>query len=116
MDRSGTGAFIVEITPPKFPKVDRRLIGTWKSDAKRTIAGWTWTKKPSTKNLKTFNSIFGRWEMIFDRSKVISQLPDGKWEYSRRYQVLGTDERSVVIVIYGKPAVKDPQKYPDLGI
>ena len=53
--------------------------------------------------------------MIFGRTKVISRLSNGKWEYSRRYKVLGVDERSVVVVIYGKYQVKNPKKFPTLN-
>jgi hypothetical protein len=30
---------------PSFPKWDKRLLGVWKSDRRRTFRDWTWTKK-----------------------------------------------------------------------
>ena len=101
---------------PKIPKVDRRLIGTWKSDARRTIAEWTWRKKPSRQNLKALEFIFGKLQVTFDRSREISRLPDRKWKQSQRYKVLGVDGGSVAIILYGGLEIKDRKRYPLDGL
>ena len=102
--------------PPRFPKTDRRLVGTWKSDAARTLAEWKWGKKPSLKAQRSLEALFGKLEISYSRHKVVSVLPDRRWKQSRRYKVLGVDEKSVAIVQYGKLEIEGHEKYWQEGL
>jgi hypothetical protein len=96
---------------PRFPGADKRLLGTWKSDKRRTFAEWNWKKNTSPKKKAQLKSFFGNLEITYTRTKVVSVLRYRKWAQARRYAVLATDDTSVVIVRFGKAEVKDRQKY-----
>ena len=101
---------------PSFPKTEKRLLGTWKSDKRRTFAEWSWAKKLTPKKKEWFKSIFGKLEINYGRTKVISRLRHRRWEQSRRYVVLGSDENSVAIVNFGRLEIKNRRKYSPLGL
>src|SRR6478609_9354320 len=90
-------------------KNDQRLLGTWKSDARRTLAEWS--EKVSTAKQTALKSLFGRVELTYTRSKVIARLRQRGWEQSQHYVVLGTDSDSVAIAIFGELKIKDRKKY-----
>ena len=96
---------------PKFPKTDSRLLGTWKSDRKRTFAEWVWRKKTPPRKKEKLKALFGKLRITYTRSRVISNLPHRKWATWRRYSILAADQTSVAIVIFGKLQVKDAHKY-----
>ncbi|MEJ0090502.1 MAG: hypothetical protein WDM80_12280 [Limisphaerales bacterium] len=96
---------------PSFPKADKRLLGTWKSDRNRTFREWSWAKKLSPLKKKRFQAIFGKLEITYTRTKVISTLRHQKWAQTRRYVVAATDETSVAIVQYGRTEIKNRLRY-----
>jgi hypothetical protein len=96
---------------PHFPKIDKRLLGTWKSDKRRTFAEWNWKKNTPPKKREKLKSFFGKLEITYTRTRVISALRHRKWEQTRRYAVLATDDTSVAIVQFGKTEVKDRRRY-----
>jgi hypothetical protein len=96
---------------PIFPRTDKRLLGTWKSDKKRTFAEWNWGKCVSPKRKARLKSFFGKLEITYTRTKVISVLRHRKWEQARKYAVLANDDASVAIVQFGKMEVKDRRGY-----
>lgn len=101
---------------PRFPKTDKRLLGTWKSDRRRTFAEWSWKKNTSSKKKKKLKSFFGKLEVSYTRSKVVFKLGHRKWEQSRRYAVLATDETSVAIISFGELEVKNRKKHWVYGL
>jgi hypothetical protein len=101
---------------PRFPKIDKRLLGTWKSDRKRTFAEWNWRTGISPEKKEELKSIFGKLLITYTRSRVIWNLPYRKWVTARRYATLGADETSVAIVIFGKRHVKNAQKYDRINL
>lgn len=54
------------------PRTDRRLLGTWKSDSRQTMKEWTWTKRPSVAKRRKLRAIFGKLEITYTRTKIIS--------------------------------------------
>lgn len=94
---------------PQPPKVDRRLIGSWKSDGPRTRRDWRWRKPRSVKKRAAFLKIFGKLEVTFGRRWVHVRLND--WETAQRYQLLASDESSVAILNYGELRIKDRARY-----
>jgi hypothetical protein len=107
-----------ESAVPRFPKTDKRLLGTWKSDRRRTFAEWNWKKNTSPKRRARLQSLFGKLEVTYTRTKVFCHLPDRnpfkfdlrKWETCQRYAVLGVDETTVAIVQFGELEIKDSAK------
>jgi hypothetical protein len=97
--------------PPQFPKTDKRLLGTWKTDKRRTFLKWNWSKDSSPKRKAHIKSLFGKWEFTYTRTKVISLNRPRKWESSRHYRILGADDSCVAIVEFGELEVKHPSKY-----
>src|SRR5436309_1780414 len=75
---------------------DARLIGTWKSDARRTLAEIRARRDIPARSLKVWRKIFGRLELRYTRTRFHSSL-DGYRE-SGRYKVIGKDSRSVVML------------------
>jgi hypothetical protein len=97
--------------PPQFQKFDKRLLGTWRSDKRRTIEEWVYRKKLVPAKRKQFESIFGKLRVKYTRGRVYLSLPHRDWERSQRYIVVAHDETSVAIVKYGPLRIKDRWKY-----
>jgi hypothetical protein len=97
--------------PPQFPKTDKRLLGTWKSDKRRTFLEWNWKKNSSPKRKARVKSLFGKWEFTYTRTKVISLNRHLSCEWSRCYRILGVDDSCVAIVLFGELEFKHPSKY-----
>ncbi|HEY4260196.1 MAG TPA: hypothetical protein VGM98_08550 [Schlesneria sp.] len=72
-------------TPTKF---DKRLIGTWQSDRRKTFQHYKPDKSISAAHLRRFKALFGKFVIRWGRTKCYSEL-DG-WEDSG-------DDSSVVI-------------------
>lgn len=102
--------------PPHSPKIDKRLLDTWKSDARRTFAEWNWKRNTTATKRARFKSFFGKLEITYTRNRIISKFPQQQWEQSQRYAVLGTDKNSVAIVIFGKLKIKNRKRYDPLNL
>jgi acyl-coenzyme A synthetase/AMP-(fatty) acid ligase len=94
-----------------IPKTDKRLLGRWKSDARLTFADWNWKKGTSPARKARLKSLFGKLELTYTRTKVISRLRHRRWEQARRYAVLGLDADSVAIMTFGKLEIKARREY-----
>lgn len=101
---------------PGFLKADPRLIGTWKSDKRRTFAEWCWKKNTSPRRKEALRSFFGKHEIIFTRSRLVSRLPHRKWEAAQRYCVLATDETTVAILQFGGLEIRNRHQYDELDL
>jgi hypothetical protein len=75
-------------------KTDERLIGTWQSDADRTIAVIR-HRRPDEQQEAALRKIFGKLWVTYGDTACTTEL-DGVVE-SNRYEVLGRDKQSVVI-------------------
>lgn len=73
-----------------------RLIGTWKSDAKRTMEGWVFRPKTPPARRRAIAGMFGKLTMTFTGSTVVTEY-NGRVE-SSHYRVLGKDSNSVAIL------------------
>ena len=78
--------------------IDNRLLGTWKSDRKKTFAEYVPRRRVSAVWLRKFKSIFGKLVIRYTPRKFICDY-DGNQE-TVSYQVLGKDSDSVVIRFY----------------
>ena len=77
-------------------KVDKRLLGTWRSDADRTVKLWRYNRPISDENRAKFEGIFGKMLWRITSTHIYSEF-DGE-KFSQRYSVLGSDSRSVVVL------------------
>lgn len=75
---------------------DARLIGVWKSDAKRTMNGWVFPAGTPPRRRKAIAGIFGKLVVEYTPSRILTEY-DGHKE-SCRYKVLGKDMDSVAIL------------------
>ena len=77
-------------------KIDRRLLGAWRSDKKLTLAEWVFPKTASPKGRQVMRSLFGKLTMRYTATHVFTEL-DGD-RTSCRYKILAIDEESVAIL------------------
>jgi hypothetical protein len=79
------------------------LIGTWRSDRRRTLAQWVYPKRLAAERRATFEAIFGRLLVKFTRSRH-STIYDGH-EKSVPYRVIWSQEGPTfpqLVVVYGR--------------
>jgi hypothetical protein len=79
-------------------RYDRRLLGTWKSDRRRTIHEFVPRKGATPKAVRKFKSLFGKLTVRYGRCRMITEFGNVRTECE--YEVLGSDSESVVIRFY----------------
>ncbi len=84
----------------RIVKSDRRLLGTWKSDKAKTTQRWGFKKgvRMTPKQRKDFFDIFGDLTLRFTKNRRYSRL--GDYESFNKYEVLATDDSSVVLRLF----------------
>ena len=88
---AGTAA----IGAPKTVSPHRRLLGSWKSDAERTMKYWQFRKQPDPEAVTKFAAIFGKMTW-----RITAKNWDGEYEgkvYRATYEVIASDSRSVIV-------------------
>jgi len=78
----------------------RRLAGTWRSDAAKTMRNWTFPKQLAAKKVRDFRAIFGKMTWRFTPRAITSQY-DGI-THRGRWSILWADENSAVVLFSGK--------------
>jgi hypothetical protein len=91
---------MAKVIQPTFPKNDKRLLGVWKSDRRRTFADWRWKKNTPPRKRARLKAFFGKLEITYTRNKIHCRIPRSESENARRYIILGIDEESVAIAIF----------------
>src|SRR5208282_2104467 len=76
-------------------KTDRRLIGAWRSDRRRTLKDWIWCPRASAAHRKRVADIFGHLVIRFTRQRMHTEFKEQR--SSQNYEVLGSDSESVAI-------------------
>jgi hypothetical protein len=76
-------------------KPDRRLLGTWRSDRRRTLRELRFPRHVSRKKQEPLRAIFGKLKLTYTRSRVRYALDD--WRATRPHEVLASDSNSVAI-------------------
>jgi hypothetical protein len=79
-----------------MPMIDKRLLGTWKSDKAKTLAEMRLRRDFKSKQLKVLAPMLGKLEVRYTRTKCHVKL--GKYRDSRQYTVLGKDSEGVAIL------------------
>jgi hypothetical protein len=80
----------------------KQLLGCWRSDAKRTVAELIERRikpkrKMQTKGFKTFQKIFGKLQLTYRPSTIVSEFP-GRSRQTGKYVILGADADSIAIM------------------
>lgn len=83
---------------PKPPKIDKRLLGTWKSDRRLTLKHFKPRARLSEAKFRYFRSIFGK---LVIRWGPKTYWADYEGTRSRQsYEVIATDASSVVVLVW----------------
>lgn len=94
----GTSAVLLSggaFAAPKGRLVDKRLLGTWRSDKERTVALWKYQKELSPETRERFENIFGKFTLRFTETHIYTEFEDTKDMVP--YSVVAHDSSSVVI-------------------
>lgn len=94
----GTSAVLLSggaLAAPKGRLVDKRLLGTWRSDKERTVALWKYQKELSPETRERFERIFGKFTLRFTETHIYTEFEDTKDTVP--YSVVARDSSSVVI-------------------
>lgn len=75
---------------------DRRLLGTWKSDARRTLERWVFPSGLSAAKRQRFARLFGKLTVRYTPSRIFSNFKGHRTV--DHYRVLGRDRGSVAIL------------------
>ena len=78
-------------------QAQKRLQGTWRSDAERTISQWVFPKRLAAKKYKWFKAIFGKNTWRFSGKQLHGEFEDQK--SISVYRIIWASEFSAVIVI-----------------
>lgn len=77
------------------PKTDKRLLGSWRSDRRRTVAEWRFRKRLAPKRRRWFLGTFGKLQVTFTPTRIRSVFNETC--LVQRYEVLASDADSVAI-------------------
>src|ERR1044071_8010800 len=84
--------------PANPPKSDKRLLGTWKSDRRRTIKELRFRPGLARKHREYLRASFGHLRIKYTRRQIHGTLRD--YHFSQPYEVLASDAISVAIRSY----------------
>ena len=84
--------------PKLKSKTDRRLLGTWRSDRRRTLKEWIWRPGTTPKKRKFIADVFGHLTIRYTRQRTHSNFK-GRSD-SQPYELIGSDSDSVAIMSY----------------
>jgi hypothetical protein len=76
-------------------KADKRLLGTWQSDARRTVREWRFSKRLSPRKRQDFLAIFGTLRLTYTRTRIRGVM--GDYRFVQPYRVLATDSDTVAL-------------------
>jgi hypothetical protein len=80
------------------PLADRRLLGTWRSDRRKTFRHFVPGPGATPAGVRKLRGLFGRLAVRWTAARYHLSL-DGTWQ-SAPYEVLGRDAESVVVRYY----------------
>ncbi|MES2257575.1 MAG: hypothetical protein V4724_03600 [Pseudomonadota bacterium] len=75
--------------------IEKRLLGTWRSDKERTIAHWKYQKELAPEVQERFERIFEKFTLRFTEKHIYTEFEDAKDTVP--YSVVAQDAVSVVI-------------------
>ena len=81
-------------------KTDKRLLGTWQSDRRRTLKELRFRPGLKRKHREYLRATFGYLRLKYTRRQIYGVLRD--YRYTQPYEVLASDADSVAIRCYCK--------------
>lgn len=84
----------------KPTKLDRRLLGTWRSDRRKTMSEWVWPRTMKLDRRKWFAGLFGHLHVHYMPQSFVWTLKEHRERVP--YEVLASDEHSVAILSGGQ--------------
>jgi hypothetical protein len=75
---------------------DKRLIGTWRSDRRRTMREWVYARPGTPKRRRQTADIFGHLTLRFTKSRLYSEFRGHR--DVQDYEIVAADSDSVAIV------------------
>lgn len=82
--------------PLQKRQIDKRLLGTWRSDRRKTFQNFVPWPGLKGKRFQRFKGIFGRLKLKYTRNRIYHEL--GDYRHNTRYRVLACDPESVAIL------------------
>jgi len=89
------------------PDFDRRLIGTWQSDRRKTFEHWKPGKKATPASTRKFQALFGKLQVRYTKKYLYERFTEntlvqglkstGKFRRFAQYEIVAKDESSTVI-------------------
>lgn len=76
-------------------KTDKRLLGTWRSDRRRTLRELRFRPGLGRKHRALVREMFGHLRLTYTRRQVLGVLRD--YKFTQPYEVLASDGMSVAI-------------------
>ena len=80
--------------------IDKRLLGTWQSDRRRTFRDYVLPKKMTAAQRRRYKALFGKLIVRWTARFCFTQLDDSKWKDP--YELIGRDSVSVVVRAYNE--------------
>jgi len=74
---------------------DKRLIGRWRSDRRKTVVEWVYARRATEKRRKRLADIFGHLILQFTRKEIYSEFKGSRG--IQDYKILASDSDSVAI-------------------
>src|SRR4051812_32849756 len=87
-------------------KIDKRLLGTSKSDRRKTFQDFVWPPNGTDEGRRKFKALFGHLILRYTRQTIFSRMRDTDLDPCP-YEVLGSDSTSVAILNKGKSFFHD---------
>ena len=84
--------------PRRRAKFDKRLLGTWQSDRRRTLRDWIWPANLSAAKLKRAGNIFGHLTIRYTREYAHTEFRGVR--ESTQYQLIAADSSSVAVTSF----------------
>jgi len=94
-----------DTSPRTLGMKERRLIGKWISDRRRTLSEWVYPKVMPEKQKRVLRSFFGKLTLRYTAKTIYSNLNETMSRFP--YRVVAVDSDSAVIVIEDGITLKD---------
>jgi len=86
---------------PARKSAARLLLGTWRSDRKRTVSQWVYPKRLAERRRKEFEAIFGKMQVRYTKTRHVSKFKGRTW--ISPYRILWSREGPVfpqIIIVF----------------
>jgi len=94
--------------------IDKRLLGTWQCDVRRTMKEVRNRREFKEIDYKGMRFLFSKWSMKYTRKKIYC-YHNGKLISSSNYTVLGKDSESVAVLEKDYKGLEDVQEFVEEG-